>query len=179
MWVENGGGHKSECQWKCFDRHTFAEYEAATCRSGHCWTLKLNFHWSYLFFLMFTYSYFVFSADWKSQLHSHQNFCLHRRNSWCSLEIKRHKRKGNNCPMPKKWITVTWETRLIKKRKKRGESLWFCNRVVYMHISWFRHIGHTTVRPWRPKPLLKGLSSKAGEKITPRLRVLSRAGLLQ
>lgn len=52
--------------------------------------------------------------------------------------------------------------------------------VVYMHISWFIHISHTTVRTLRPKPLLKGLSSKASEKITHRLKVFSRAvGLLK
>lgn len=80
--------------------------------------------------------------------------------------------------MPKKWITVTQEPGKKKRKKKEKRSLWFCNRVVYMHISWFSHISHTTERPWRPKPLLKGLSSKAGGKITRRLRVLSRAGLL-
>lgn len=47
--------------------------------------------------------------------------------------------------------------------------------VVYMHISWFIHISHTTVRALRPKPLLKGLSSKASEKITHRLKVFSCA----
>lgn len=47
--------------------------------------------------------------------------------------------------------------------------------VVYMHISWFIHISHTTVRTLRPKPLLKGLSSKASEKITHRLKVFSHA----
>lgn len=49
-----------------------------------------------------------------------------------------------------------------------------------MHISWFIHISYTTVRALRPKPLLKGLSSKASEKITHRLKVFSRAeGLLK
>lgn len=95
------------------------------------------------------------------------------------LKMKQHTLIGNNWPMPKKWITETLKPGKIRREKKnRGNSLILQYRVVYMHISWFSHTDHTTVRPWRPKPLLKGLSSKAGDKITHRLRVLSHAGLL-
>lgn len=62
-----------------------------------------------------------------------------------------------------------------KKKKIRRKSLILQYRVVYMHISWFIHISHTIVRTLRPKPLQKGLSSKASEKITHRLKVCSRA----
>lgn len=60
--------------------------------------------------------------------------------------------------------------------KVRGEkSLIFQCTVVCMHISWFIHIAHRTARALRPKPRLKGLSSKASEKMT---SVFSRAARL-
>lgn len=79
-------------------------------------------------------------------------------------------------------LSISYETNHTLKpgKKIRGGSLWFFNTLFYMHISWFIHISHITVRALRPKPLLKGLSSKASEKITHRLKVFSRAvGLLK
>lgn len=117
-------------------------------------------------------------AAWLSE-YIHRRLLGKEQSCTALLEMKQHTLTGNNCPKPKKWITETLKPGKIRRGKKnRGNSLILQYRVVYMHISWFSHTGHTTVRPWRPKPLLKGLSSKAGDKITHRLRVLSRAGLL-
>lgn len=80
-------------------------------------------------------------------------------------------KKKPNCTSAVKPITL----RKGEKQKKRRKPLILQYRVVYMHISWFIHISHTIVRTLRPKPLQKGLSSKASEKITHRLKVCSRA----
>lgn len=44
-----------------------------------------------------------------------------------------------------------------------------------MHISWCIHVSNISERPFRPNPQLKGLSSKAREKIT--LRLFSRVAV--
>lgn len=76
------------------------------------------------------------------------------------------------CPPPMKPITLYNQV-----KNQGGKSLILQYTEVCMHISWFIHISHTTVRALRPKTLLNGLSSKASEKITHRL---SRAvGLLK
>lgn len=101
------------------------------------------------------------------------SYCLHSLNS-----------SRASCP---RWAhihkTQMYSTSLVKpimlwnqvRKKIRRKSLILQYRVVYMHISWFIHISHTIVRTLRPKPLQKGLSSKASEKITHRLKVCSRA----
>lgn len=99
------------------------------------------------------------------------NYCLHSFNSPYDLE-------QNGCTHKKTQLYICCKTNHTQKRweiEKRRKPLILQYRVVYMHISWFIHISHTIVRTLRPEPLQKGLSSKASEKITHRLKVCSRA----